>query len=813
MKARVANGPAAGLEPPQAFASAASTPRAAAWSRIDTAVCAALGLLTVAVSFYFAPRGFHLGFVDMGHDGYQMRQVLDLAGGGVIFRDTFDQYGPLTGYLNTAGFLLLGRRLLAIKFFLGLWYGAIAVLLYVMARRWLGAAMAAFSIAVWLGLAPFYQHGIMISAHVYVLFFQTIATFVALRAERLEPGAFAVVGVLAGLSAACKSSMGAAYLAAVVLYVLVRMILDRDVRRRGAAAAIAAFAGFASVLAAAAIWLWAHGAVHDWYLQTVAFPRQFYLDYAQPPGGGNPSLLARLVPRTLSNFAQVQSEQAPYWWIIRIAIVVAALVQIARRRIDRDLLLMACITGLLWAGVFASLNFMHQWWTISLSVPTLVVCMRLLAAGYVDDTRLQSVAAVALVVVLVGPGLLERKAAAAVRTATLTDTIQEPPRYRGIRTDAPTRRAFETLSEVITRYRTHHPGTAIVTTDASDGWWTGINESLPFLTFFDNRHPHPVYWALPVLSTAIYPEYGHVLEHQIETEHPLVIEQHAGWYRPRAPRGYALIASAQNDGGNWYLYAAEHADRAQHGEVSVYVARDGRIESGFAERDAVPLLAMRLSSGTEAAFRGRVRLTDRAHDVVKVPGTFPVEVHDAALTNARGPLDVYTWPPDMRLAAPGGAFTPTPTNPLLRADSVREFAAGRWRVDGDSPGPYTYLLQFGDAAVTAGTYFVVRGELETGGFTVGFLQDDRWVNYANVTQPGTFEVVMQAPADGRYRLIVANCLETGWLQTGWRYRLRQRLGLGRIGPNRFHVTQAGWFAPPAQMPPDPWLDLSADPLK
>src|SRR5439155_9434407 len=103
----------------------------------DLAVAGALGAAFLAVIVYFAPRGFHLGFVDMGHDGYQLRQVLDLSEGAVIFRDTFDQYGPLTGYLNTAGFLALGRRLLAVKYVLAGWYGVICGLLFLMARRWL----------------------------------------------------------------------------------------------------------------------------------------------------------------------------------------------------------------------------------------------------------------------------------------------------------------------------------------------------------------------------------------------------------------------------------------------------------------------------------------------------------------------------------------------------------------------------------------------------------------------------------------------------------------------------------------------------
>jgi hypothetical protein len=62
--------------------------------RADVIVATTVAALTLVIALFFAPRGYQAGFVDMGHDGYQLRQVLDLSEGGVIFRDTFDQYGP-----------------------------------------------------------------------------------------------------------------------------------------------------------------------------------------------------------------------------------------------------------------------------------------------------------------------------------------------------------------------------------------------------------------------------------------------------------------------------------------------------------------------------------------------------------------------------------------------------------------------------------------------------------------------------------------------------------------------------------------------
>src|SRR5262249_45137971 len=156
---------------------------------------------TLAVGMFFAARGFHLGFVDIGHDGYQLRQILDLSQGRVIFKDVFDQYGPLNGYVNSLFFVALGRRLLTLKYAIAGSYGVTAIVLFALARRLLDRWLATAAVLAWLGLAPFYNHGIMISPHAYVLLIQAIATLILVRGgAQVQPARYAAVGFLAGLS-------------------------------------------------------------------------------------------------------------------------------------------------------------------------------------------------------------------------------------------------------------------------------------------------------------------------------------------------------------------------------------------------------------------------------------------------------------------------------------------------------------------------------------------------------------------------------------------------------------------------------------
>lgn len=737
----------------------------------DASLAAAAAALTLVIAVFFAPRGYQAGFVDMAHDGYQLRQALDLSAGGVIFRDTFDQYGALGGYLNTVGFLALGRRLLAIKYFICAVYALVAAALFAVARHWLNPTFAVFTVLVWIGLAPFYQHGVMISPHAYVLLFQTLATIVALRGLRLEPGRFAAVGALAGVSWATKQSVGALFFAAIVAYLVYRLAVDLGAWRRSMMAAVAVSVGFFSVVAVVLVWLWSRGALADWYRQTVAFPRDFYLvEYGRRAASSGTSFAAvgAVVP-VAREFIRLQLAQAPFWIVIRLGVFATALIAIFHREHDDGRVLIAAITACLWLAAYPSANFMHQWWTASLALPLFVLGVQALARRVTADEVVALACTIVLVLLVVGSGIVDRKRAASFRANVLSQTITNPPILRGIRTDRPMKQAMDALYGAMARYVGHHPRTKVVAIDTDEAASSGINESLLFLSAFDgNTHAQPVYWNVPVLSTTTYPRYAELLWREVRDEHPLLIEHREGRYTPRQIAGYAPLAAVESDLGYWYAYAPEHADRVQHDELSFFLMRDGSTDTGFAETGRAPAVDPGVNPNAVGASRG----------VVSRGGVA---------------VNVHTWPADLPLGALGERVEPV-ADPLFRADIVRKDGSGGWIVDGEANGRFAYLLRFAEQDIARGTTLVVRGELYEGGFQVGFIDGDHWSAFVTVTDSGPFEVIVAAQRTGRYRLELANCIEATPWQTVQRHWARGILGMltGGFMPNRFRVSEFGW---------------------
>lgn len=81
---------------------------------------------------------------------------------------------------------------------------------------------------------------------------------------------------------------------------------------------------------------------------------------------------------------------------------------------------------------------------------------------------------------------------------------------------------------------------------------------------------------------------------------------------------------------------------------------------------------------------------------------------------------------------------------------------GRWVIQGQSEGPYAYLLVTRQDP-KAGRRLLVTGVLTSGGLSVGLIKNNRWIDQAvNVRRLGEFAVVIEPPTGGPYDVIIAN---------------------------------------------------------
>jgi len=136
-------------------------------------------LLFVITVLLFAPFAFLS--VDLHHDGVMLKPAMDVAAGMVLFRDSFNQYGFLSTFLQAAAVKLFGGEILVIKLLTVVFYGLCAVELDRLWSRFLSVPFRWLTLALYWGLAPFYLVPMHPWSSVYALFFMLLGGTLMVR--------------------------------------------------------------------------------------------------------------------------------------------------------------------------------------------------------------------------------------------------------------------------------------------------------------------------------------------------------------------------------------------------------------------------------------------------------------------------------------------------------------------------------------------------------------------------------------------------------------------------------------------------------
>jgi hypothetical protein len=128
--------------------------------------------------------------------------------------------------------------------------------------------------------------------------------------------------------------------------------------------------------------------------------------------------------------------------------------------------------------------------------------------------------------------------------------------------------------------------------------------------------------------------------------------------------------------------------------------------------------------------------------------------------NGDQPPPVYTFPPDLVVQR---SLMLSAIQPFERGDvtpqsgRVEIGSDGTWRVSGvGGRGKFLYLAEVKPRAVRRGSTVLAQGRLVRGGISFGLIRHGEWVAQVNVTVPGGFIAVVQAPEDADYEVALGN---------------------------------------------------------
>ena len=136
-------------------------------------------LLFLITLILFTPFAFLS--VDLHHAGVMLKPAMDVADGMVIFRDSFNQYGFLTSFIQAAAVKLFGGEVLVINLLTVVFYGLCAVELDRFWSRFLSTPFRWLMMGLFWGMAPFYLVPMHPWSSVYALYFMLLGGTLMVR--------------------------------------------------------------------------------------------------------------------------------------------------------------------------------------------------------------------------------------------------------------------------------------------------------------------------------------------------------------------------------------------------------------------------------------------------------------------------------------------------------------------------------------------------------------------------------------------------------------------------------------------------------
>jgi hypothetical protein len=158
---------------------------------------------------------------------------------------------------------------------------------------------------------------------------------------------------------------------------------------------------------------------------------------------------------------------------------------------------------------------------------------------------------------------------------------------------------------------------------------------------------------------------------------------------------------------------------------------------------------------------------------------------------------VYALPPSLPVARATLDEAVMPAPVLWRTPLVRGDASEQWRITGTPPGPRWPVLQYAAETRMPDDRFVLEGEVERGGVTVGLVRGETWAEAGNLTiaAAGRFAAVLAPPAPGSYGVMFVNGLDDSWFLRHAPSSIAQIAGWFHDF-NDVRITRAGWVRRP-----------------
>lgn len=515
-----------------------------------------IGIAVFAVTLFIIYRFAIIDF-DAHHTGLMYKTALDVARGGVIFRDTFTQYGALTSLLQALFIRIMGEQVTSILFATAFFYAASHTVLYFLSRRFFGKGISLAATLAALMLAPFYTWTFHPWSSVFSLFFLLLTLWVALIAfDKKSLVAAFFTGVFSMLAFWCRQPVGIVTVLAALLclcFFAWREEKKSAARRRYLLLLIPLSLGLLVAFFAFFIPLAANGALRDFYRQCIEGMVTFASDRSSTEQFGIFGVIGTLLYCLfLAPLVQWFSPGINYIWLLlplaSLFLFILALRKLKRAGKDEDTglwrsyLVFTVFAVASWHQYYPVSCYRHWYWAAFPSVIPLLVLVKLFfehpprrVAAKLTTSKRKLAAYVLAALLLFGSNVIYHGVAGIAKQVENKDRIvfqnDSYTHLNGLYLESETALFYTELFDSVAQLKELFPDRNIINT-TENGVFALFGEN--FCPIYNNS------------GDFYYEEYPDLLAAYIEKERPIVIG-------PEAPdEGYLLWREPAGDPADPY---------------------------------------------------------------------------------------------------------------------------------------------------------------------------------------------------------------------------------------------------------------------
>ena len=485
-----------------------------------------LFLTTVIVYGYLSIIG-----ADAHHDGALFKPAMDVANGGMLYKDTFFFYGALVPLIQALALLVFGKYLLTLKLLTVFFYGCNVLLIYIISRKFLPIIVSFFISLVWIFMSPYFfyisYNWTTVWSSVYAIFFQLLTSYFLIRSLETKQDRFIVFsGMTTALTFWCRQPVGVFLFFAVSFFFLL-LYYGKNISKKKLIHALKCFAsGVIGVSFIFFLWIISNHAFNDWWRQSIL--RAFVWGQTI----GNRYSLLTIINALFAPSKSIVS----VWTLIPVATVILSEQSFldlykGKNQTQPKIILALALIGLAsWLQYFPYNDPAHAFW----GATPMFSLLALFLYQFIKDYIFKKVTipmltikyiTIILILCIFLPDLSYRANDTVKKIKEPYDTVSEPSVLRHIRLTQGEKEWYTYVYNHIQEYFKKNPNGNVITNGP---------DSL-YLTFDPRiKNYQPVYmnWWLD----AIYPEYEPNKDAYIKNKQPFLIS-----YFEFLPEGYCRI--------------------------------------------------------------------------------------------------------------------------------------------------------------------------------------------------------------------------------------------------------------------------------